>query len=95
MKRIINGKKYDTETAQKIKSREFNPWDADGWFTETLYQKKNTEFFLCGRGNNCSKYKQFDSEIGGIIPLSWEDSHEWVEDHANSQYETIFGECEE
>lgn len=38
MKKIINGKVYDTNTAKLIGS-----WDA-----ETLYQKKTGEFFLFG-----------------------------------------------
>ena len=57
MKKIINGKKYDTDTAQELAS-----WDnGGGWrdfhhCEETLYRKKTGEFFLFGEGGPMTKY---------------------------------------
>ncbi len=48
MKKIINGKRYDTETAKLIGSDGYsNPSDFNYW-SEDLYQKKTGEFFLYG-----------------------------------------------
>lgn len=49
MKQIINGKMYNTETATEIATRSNG---CTGWeyLEETLYRKKNGEFFLCGSG---------------------------------------------
>ena len=50
MKKIINGRKYDTETAKHIGSRsEGQPGNFE-YFTEDLYLKKTGEFFLLGDG---------------------------------------------
>ena len=49
MKKIINGKKYDTETAEYV-----DRWSNDlchsdvHWCSEELYRKKTSEFFLYG-----------------------------------------------
>ena len=56
MKKIINGKVYDTETAQVLGSwsnmsdRSFERID------ETLYRKRTGEFFLHGEGGPMSRY---------------------------------------
>ena len=101
MKKIINGKVYDTETAQVLGSwsnmsdRSFERID------ETLYRKRTGEFFLHGEGGPMSRYAvQIDQNSwrGGekISPLSWGDARSWVESHLNSEdYERIFGPVSE
>jgi len=56
MKKIINGKKYDTETATKLGEdcRGYRG-DIDFW-SEELYRKKTGEFFLYGEGGARSQY---------------------------------------
>ena len=87
MKRIINNKVYDTETA-----REIGAWD-NGLYgnnfegmSETLYRKKTGEFFLYGEGGPATKYARSagnNSWSGGeeIIPLTVEAAREWAEEH--------------
>lgn len=102
MKKIINGKKYDTETAKKIDcassmylKTSFSYWE------ESLYQKRNGEFFLYGEGGPSSKYSVHVSEnewYGGekIIPLTEQEAKQWAEQHMSvNKYEEIFGEVEE
>lgn len=101
MKKIIDGKKYDTETAEKVatwwngrSSSDFN------FCQEAVYRKKNGEFFLAGEGGARSKYAVSCGQnawCGGsdIAPLTEAEARAWVEDHANSEYENIFGPCAE
>ncbi len=55
MKKIINGKRYDTDTAEAV-----GYWDSKvgkssfRWYEETLYQKRGGEFFLYGYGHASS-----------------------------------------
>lgn len=93
MKRIINGKKYNTETAKHI-----GHWDnIDGrniiacndfhYEESDLYQKKTGEFFFCD-----SSYRA-DSRI---IPCTEAQAKDFVSLHCSvEKYEEIFGEVEE
>lgn len=98
MKKIINGKLYNTETAKEIAN-----W-SDGLsfrdFThveEILYQKRTGEFFIHGAGGPASRYAVSagqNSWAGGekIIPLTWEAARDWAEEHLDAdEYESIFG----
>ena len=97
MKKIINGKIYDTETAKVLGSDSYsNPRDFHYW-GETLYQKRTGEFFLYGEGGPMSRYAQSidqNSWSGGekIMPLSAARAREWAEEHLDADdYEAIFG----
>ena len=101
MKKVIGGKRYDTETAKEMgydyygTPRDFNHW------TETLYRKRTGEYFLHGEGGPNSKYSQSIGQnewSGGeqIQPLSVESAQKWAEEHlSGEEYEQIFGEIEE
>ena len=102
MKRIINNKKYDTETAREIGNdnnglgyRDFSHW------SETLYCKRTGEYFLHGEGGPMTHYAVScgsNSWSGGekIIPLTYTDAREWAEKHLTTiQYEREFGEVTE
>lgn len=101
MKKIINGRKYDTDTAKAIASYSNDrPCSDFRYFYETLYQKHTKEFFLYGEGGPLSKYAEHCGQgwIGaeGIIPLTLDDAKEWVENHCNAEkYEKLFGEVAE
>jgi len=88
MKKVINHKVYDTETAKKRGEHEPNPYRNDfSWYCETLYQKKTGEFFLHGDGNAASPY---------IKPLTYEEAQKWAEKHLDGdEYIRIFGDPEE
>lgn len=101
MKKIIDGKTYNTETAKKLADFEsgWNPTDAY-YYYEELFQKRTGEYFLAGRGQALSKYSEIDSgtSFGSekIIPLTYNLAKQWAETNLESEeYEKIFGEVEE
>ena len=104
MKKIINGHKYDTDTAKVIDTycNEL-PMSSLDYLCEKLYQKGNGEFFLHGYGGVRTAYANRVSYIVApvcsgedIIPLSLDEAKEWVEKYLTvDEYIKIFGECEE
>lgn len=102
MKKVINGKLYDTDTAQPMGEWDNGRYGRDfGRCFETLYKKRTGEFFLHGEGGPLSKYKEscgLNESCGGekIIPLSYEKAQQWAEEHLDGDdYIKIFGEPEE
>jgi len=102
MKKYINGKKYDTETAKEVGSWSNNRSYRDfSWCEETLYRKKTGEFFLHGEGGALSRYSQpANGNMRGsgeeIRPLTFDEAREWAEEHlTGDEYEAIFGEIED
>lgn len=102
MKKIINGKVYDTEKAKELGTYS----NAGGWrdfnhFEETLYQKRTGEFFLFGEGGPMTRYAEAEGQnswSGGrrIMPMSYDEARKWAEEHLNAdEYEEIFGVVDE
>ena len=82
MNKIINGRKYDTNTAKKI-------CETTGFDNKniTLYQKKNGEFFFC-HWHTVNEYF--------IDPTTEEEAKDWVAYNMDADfYESIFGPVEE
>lgn len=100
MKKIIHGKKYDTETAEEIASAQHGYPRDFGYYEETLYRKRGGEYFLYGYGHADSKYA---SRVMGdfapgdaIMPLSYDQARDWAEASLEvDEYEAIFGEVSE
>ena len=102
MKKVLNGKMYDTDTATKLASwcnmQDFSNFN---YVDETLYRKRTGEFFLYGEGGPMSKYAVStgsNSWSGGemIIPLTLSAAQEWAEEHLDGDdYQKIFGEVAE
>ena len=99
MKKYINGKKYDTETAKEVVSRSHNAISDFSWYEETLYRKKTGEFFLHGEGHAASPYRERNDAMGmwgpgsAIKPLTFEEARAWAEENlSGDEYESIFGE---
>lgn len=102
MKKIINGKVYDTDTAQELGSwANAGSWGDFSHMAETLYRKKTGEFFLHGEGGCMTKYAQAVGQnewSGGerIMPMAFAEAREWAEEHLDAEvYELIFGAIEE
>lgn len=100
MKKIINGKKYDTETAKLICERQYSYSGDFNYFREELYQKTSGEFFLYGKGGPLSHYAERDgNDICGscrLEPYSITDAKKFVEHYGTVEdYEEVFGEVEE
>ena len=101
MKKIINGKRYDTDTAKMLASDSYsNPRDFRHW-REPLYRKNTGEYFLHGEGGPMSRYAETIGQnewSGGqkIMPLTIEAAQEWAEEHLDGdEYEQIFGAVED
>ena len=102
MKKIINGKKYDTDTAGYIGGYRRGYGGDVNKFEEELYRKRTGEFFLYGWGGPGSPYAERTSSGNSwqsgsrIKPLPYEAAREWAEKHLDAdEYEEIFGEVTE
>ena len=100
MKKIINGKKYDTETATNVAMWDNERYRDFAHCREELYRKRTGEYFLHGPGGPMSKYRKSDGNTtsGGedIIPLTYDEAKEWGEKKLTAdEYEEVFGEVEE
>ena len=102
MKAIIDGRKYDTETAEVIDSYGNGRYGNDFYrLEETLYRKKTGEFFLCGDGGAMTEYGRpcgTNTWCGGkrIVPMTEAEAKLWLEQHGDTEtYEAVFGEVEE
>ena len=101
MKAIIDGKKYNTETARRLGFWcSENGWRDFSHVEETLYRKKTGEYFIFGEGGPMSKYRKnagtniFSSSK--FIPVTEAEAKKWAEKHLTAdEYEEIFGEVEE
>ena len=102
MKKIINGKVYDTDKAKELGFYS----NGGGWrdfnhLEETLYKKKTGEFFLFGQGGPMTRYAEAEGQnswTGGsrIMPMTYEEARKWTEEHLSAdQYEEIFGVIDE
>lgn len=88
MKKIINGKVYDTNTAKEICCKEPIEYQNDLYYScKTLYRKKTGEFF----------FNIFSNQSGNKIePISFNDAKSFVEEYGTAeQYEALFGEPDE
>ena len=101
MKQIIEGKTYNTETANYLTNAssscgrsDFNYWDED------LYRTKRGTYFISGEGGPMSSWAESAGQNSwrggsGIRVLTESEAREWVERWANDEYEEIFGLPEE
>lgn len=87
MKAVIDGKRYNTETATEIGSGAGTAYPGDfHYISETLYITPRGNFFLAGEGGPLSRYGRPAYGGGtcggeGIIPVSKEDALSWCEEH--------------
>ena len=102
MKKIINNKLYNTDTAECIGAWDNGLLPGDlASCAEKLYRKRTGEFFLFGEGGANSKYAVSCGDNhwrGGeqIAPLSWLSAREWAEEKLGvEEYDAIFGEVAE
>lgn len=98
MNKVINGSRYDTETARQLGSASSNSLHSDlSWWSETLYRTKAGKYFVYGAGGPMTRYARAcgDGSYGygeSIMPLSEEKAREWAEKHlAGDDVERIFG----
>lgn len=97
MKKIINNKLYNTETAVRVGTWDNGEIGGFDYLSETMYRKKTGEYFLHGEGGARTCYARAVGEnswSGGeaIRPLSYEAARKWAEEHLNADaYAAAFG----
>ena len=102
MKKIINGKLYDTTTAREVASCSHGDGPRDfRYYSETLFRKRTGEYFLAGEGGPMTHYAVStgqNSWSGGekIIPLTYSEATEWAEREMDANdYQAEFGQVSE
>jgi hypothetical protein len=104
MRRIIDGRLYDTGTARQVGST----WHTSGfrrgdfnYYEEEMYRKRTGEYFLHGWGGAETKYAEPVGLTGlqggeGIVPIDQDTARQWAEDHLSvEEYIEAFGEPDE
>ena len=84
MKAIIEGKRYNTETARKV-GNYYNGLGSGDFrnVDEDLYVTKSGNYFLAGEGGAMTKYAKGNGNTtwgsSKIIPMTKEEAFEWAE----------------
>lgn len=86
MKKIIDGKMYNTETGILVAEDDNGYGCGDFQYAcEELYITKKGAFFLYGEGGAMSKYSDSSGNnsrgICKIIPLDKDEAYEWLEEY--------------
>lgn len=89
MKRIVDGKRYDTETAREVGSASYGNRGDFEHFDESLYRTRSGNWFVAGWGGPRSHYaEQVDQRSwsggSGLRPLSTPEAREWLERHGHT-----------
>lgn len=101
MKSIINGKLYNTETAEYIEGITSGHGARDVfYFEEELYRTKKGQFFICYDGGPMSKYGEWTGQQGhgasGIKLLTEDEAKQWLEENnMTEKYMELFEGIEE
>ena len=100
MVRIIDGKKYDTETAESVSCWNNGMHYDVKYESEILYRTKKGNWFIQGSGGALSSYSRRDGNalLGTteIIAITDELAKKWLEmRHEVEVIEKYFGEIEE
>ena len=101
MRKIINGRTYNTATSKQI-GEWWNGHNTNDfqYCCETLYKNTKGAYFLHGEGGALSRYavSNGNNTSGGeqITPLTKDEATEWAEERLEAEeYESEFGEQEE
>jgi hypothetical protein len=98
MKKIINGKVYDTEVAELICSYEYGYERDFRYVYEALYKSPNGQFFINYQGGAMSKYSENtgpNETFGGsgIRLIDEDEARKFTESNgSNEDYVKAFGE---
>src|SRR5208337_810535 len=85
MRRVIDSKAYDTETAELVESWSHDDSRSDASWA--LYRTRNGAFFLVGTDHS--------GELDEFRPYTAVEARKFVEKHANHRVEKIFGQAPE
>ena len=101
MKAIIEGRRFDTDTAIKLGEASYDGFRTDfSWWEETLYKTpRSGAFFTVGSGGPRSNYARSEGQGSWsgshnvFRVLSWEQATAWAERHLSAEaIEAHFGD---
>ena len=101
MRKIINGRTYNTETSKIVgECSKSYPRNDFNYCREMLYKNTKGAYFLYGEGGPMSKYaRRYGNSTGGgedITPMTYEEARRWAEECLDpAEYEAEFGESED
>jgi len=100
MKKVIDGKLYDTETAEEICGYSFGNGGDFERVDETLYRTKKGIFFIAGSGGCQSKYARATEPGwvgggGGIVTVAAAEALKFAEVHGEADTIAKFFKIEE
>ena len=86
MRKVIEGKIYDTDTAEQVGYDSYSKYGDFQYWCEELYRTQKGNWFLYGEGGAKSKFARAvgQNEIGGgneITPFTRGDALVWLEVH--------------
>jgi len=90
MKKIIDGKKYDTEKASVV-AEWCNHYPSNDFKSceETLYRTDKGNWFLHGEGGAMSRYAEaYGNSVSGgadIIAMTHDEAYGWLVDHGETE----------
>jgi hypothetical protein len=89
MKKVINRRLYDTDTAKCVGSIDFGrPDDSLYYSWKALYVKKTGEYFLFADGGPGTQY----AEAAEFTPLTLDEAMDWAEENlSGEEFEEAFG----
>ena len=102
MRKIVEGKVYNTMTAEML-AEYFSGHSIGDYhrYEEELYKTKKGAYFIHGKGGAASKYAERCPSGGynpgeDIRPISEDTAKKWAQDRLSvDEYEEIFGPLEE
>lgn len=93
MKRIINGKVYNTETGKQLAHRSYGTYGDFNYYEESLYVSMKGSYYLKYSGGPLSPYgvKGTDGTRGdsGIKPFSADEAFEWLVNSGKSELAAV------
>lgn len=96
MKKIINGSRYNTETAQRLGTHETGLHGDINHRGQELYRTKAGKYFIYLYGNGFPKPDGWWGWGEEITPISEDAARQWAKQHLDGDaYEAAFGEVEE
>ena len=90
MKKIVEGKLYNTDTAKFIGKCDYLTWSDFRYFEESLYLTKKWQYFIYWEGWPMTKYgnSEWNSIFWGedILLVNNKEIFEWLEENNNYFY---------
>lgn len=100
MIKVINGIKYNTDTAKEL-AHYWNGESGARTVSESLYRKRTGAYFIYGYGGALTIYgvpceNHCWSDSSKIFPITQKEAKAWVEKYCTAEeYIEIFGDVEE